>query len=1150
VEADDNFFDLGGDSLLAAQVVSRLRSSLPMYLGVGAIFEAPTINGLVDLVLAAPRSAFAYHATDAEGSSLSSLSSAQERLWFVHQVAPDSAAYNIPSAFRIRGHLDTAALEESFTQILERHESLRTTFADKDGMSVQIVGPPVAFHLILEDLSDLPSALRETEVRRLVTEESLKLFDLSKDIMLRAKLFRLSAQEHVLVITTHHIASDGWSMGLIFHELQELYVSFVQDRAPTLPDLPIQYTDFSQWEKTQLQGGVFDYHGAYWTSHLKDAPDTLELPANDISDARKGEEGCRESYIIPNDLAGRLVELSNKERSTLFITLLAAFKALLYRYTRQNDLVVGVPAADRNLPETEHLIGFFVNVLALRTRLSGAMTLRELIREVREVAVGAYEHQEFPFMRLIEELQPTRTVGRNPFVQVVFALHNTPRSPYDLEIPGLDVSGFEIKDGVFDFDLIFNAIQSEDHLRLLIEYNRHLYTHETIRRMVDHFKTVLEAMVSDPDQSLDNFPLLTPSEYRQVVYEWNDTTTQYPKDLSVDRLFEEQALRTPDAPAVRFEEKQLSYEELDLLSDNMAHHLKRLGAEAGSSVGLYLPRSAEMIAAMLGALKIGAAYLPLDPSYPQERLAFMLKDSDVKVIVTTGALRESLPATYAEYLCVDHDEMKSPPGGIEKQSGVSDGDSLAYIMYTSGSTGTPKAIGIPHRGIVRLALNTNYLEVAPSDVVAQISNASFDAATFEIWDPLLNGACISVIPTTTVLSPRLLAQTLQEKNITILWLTAGLFDRLAVEVPWVFKSLRCIMFGGDVINTDALRMVLSAGPPEILLNMYGPTESTTFTTWYQVRDLPEGAKSVPIGRPIANTQVYILDDSLQPVPIGVPGELYIGGDGLAVGYANMPELTRETFVSNPFADAPGDRLYKTGDIAKYLPDGNIEFLGRGDDQVKIRGFRIQLGEIELVLQQHAAIERAVVLVEGHEEAEMQGSRASDKRLVAYLVLTEISDLSDTELREFLRTKLPDYMVPSEFCVLDEVPLTPHGKLDRETLRGMSRQQLVSSDRYTLPGTRVEKILADIWQEVLHMDQVHAQDKFFDLGGHSLLAMTVPSKIEKATGVRVSPVDIMMQTLGQLATVVEGQMQDERPEGSNNPFHWLFNRLMRRKGRGK
>ena len=953
------------------------------------------------------------------------LSFAQQRLWFLDQWQPGSSTYNLTTAVRLTGVLNFAALERSFNEILWRHEALRTTFATVDGQPVQVVASPKAFALPVMSLQHLPENEREAEARRLVKDERSKPFDLVKGPLFRPTLLQLGEAEHILLLTMHHIVSDGWSMGILSRELTVLYAAFSAGHPSPLPELSIQYGDFAKWQREWLQGEVLERQLSYWKMQLEGIPAVSNLPTDRPRPAVQGYRGKTQYLELTKELTEGLKALSRKEGVTLFMTLLAAFQTLLYRYTSQEDIVVGSPIANRNRPEIEGLIGFFVNTLVLRTDVSGNPSFRELLGRVRKTALGAYEHQDLPFEKLLEELQPERSLSYSPLFQVMFILQNAPNA--GLEFQSLSVSPVRLDTETARFDLTLSIHETAPGLSGALQYNTDLFHDATITRMIGHFQILLKGIVADADLRISDLPILTEAEKHQLLVEWNDTKTDYPKDETVHRLFEARAMQSADGIAVICDEQQLTYAELNRRANQLAHYLlKDAGVRPGDLVGVCLERGFELIVALLGILKAGGAYVPLDPGYPKERLAFMLQDSGANVVTDEDSLG-SLPAMSGRAICLDRDWKDIAKQPSFNPSSQSTADDLAYVIYTSGSTGLPKGVEVRHRGIARLLFGVDYAQLGATQTLLHLAPISFDAATFEVWGALLHGGTCVLFPG-KVPDAADLGTVLKKYRVSTLWLTAGLFNSVIDQRPQALSDVKQLLIGGEALSVPHVRKALEQLSNTQIINGYGPTESTTFTCCYPIpRTLGDDVTSIPLGRPIANTEIYILDDHLNLVPIGVAGELYIGGDGLARGYLNRPDLTMERFIANPFSTQTGARLYKTGDRARYLADGNLEFLGRLDDQVKIRGYRIELGEIETVLRQHPAIQEAVVLV--------QKDDSEDKFLIAYIVSVEHLTPANDDLKNHLRQKAPGLHGPTTFVYLDFLPLTVNGKIDRTALAG-------------------------------------------------------------------------------------------------------------------
>jgi len=1025
------------------------------------------------------------------------LSAAQRRLWLLHRLEPKSPAFNRPMALHLRGALDRQALTYSLAEIIRRHEALRTIFKDKAGKPFQLILEPLPVELETIDLACVPASERQAQARRIAAARAQEVFDLARGPLVRTVLLVLAEQENVLLLVMHHIVFDGWSEAVLTRELIELYEASRLSKPSQLPALSIQYADYAAQQQRKLAAGLLEKQLRYWNRQLEGTP-ALTLTTDYPRPASSVYEAERCSALIPLALADQIRELAQREGATLFMTLLAAFQLLLARYSRQDDIAVGVPIAGRTSLATESLIGCFMNMLVLRADLSGNPSFRELLGRIRETALQAYAHQELPFEKLVEELRPQRELNRWPLFQAMFHLRNLPPTecgtaselrvaPFPLDrasIGGLDIS-VEISD-------------QREGLYCTFTYAAKLFRAETIERMVAHYQTLLAAIVSDPARAIMTLPLMDEQEQRRVLIDWNQTDAAFSPYLC-HQLFEGQVEQRPEASAALFESEQLTYRELNRRANRVAHHLKKAGVVPETVVGIYLERSLEMLVSLLGVLKAGAAYLPLDPSYPGDRLAFMLDDAEVKFLLTREAHLNSLPACSAKLFVLDGIAEEN---GENPSSGATAGN-LAYVIYTSGSTGKPKGVMICHGSLSNhLLWRHSYFPLVRADRVLHKASFSFDDSVWELLEPLTAGACVVMAKPEGHFDSAYLAGLIAEQHISVACFPPPLL-RAVLDEPGLerCRSLRRVTTGGEALTIELQRRFLDRLPVD-LHNGYGPTEATiaaTFFTCERNGDRP----SVLIGRPIANTRIYILDRHLHPVPIGVPGELHIGGAGLARGYLNQPGLTAEKFIPNPFSEDVGSRLYKTGDLARYLPDGNIEFLGRFDDQVKIRGFRIELGEIEAVVNQHPYVKACAVLA--HDDT------SGDRRLVAYIVPDENAPAASADLRDFLRRKLPDYMLPSGFIVLDQLPVTPSGKLDRRALPAPDYSG--SEKAYVAPRTPTEEKLAEIFAAMLKIDRIGIHANFFDLGGHSLLATQVISRVRKTF-----ETDIQLRALFELPTV--------------------------------
>jgi amino acid adenylation domain-containing protein len=1033
------------------------------------------------------------------------LSFAQERLWFLDELEPHNPFYNIPVAVRITGPLNVAAIDQSINEIIRRHEVLRTTCSTIDGNPVQVIAPDASFALPVVDLRDLPNPEREDKARELATQEARKPFDLAHGPLFRATLLWLGEEDYVLLLITHHFVADGWSMGVLHREISALYETFSTGRPSPLPELPIQYADFGHWQRQVLQGQMLETQRAYWKKQLADAPSATELPTDRQRPSVQTYCGATQSFSLPTTLSEAIKALSRRQGVTLFMTLLAAFQTLLHRYTGQEDIVVGTAVSNRNRIETEGLIGPFANNLALRTDLSGSPSFRELLGRVREVAVGAYAHQDLPWEKLIEELRPERDLSRNQLFQILFVFHEHSLEQ-NLKLPGLSVRDFRIELGTARFDLSLGMTSEKNRLSGCVEYNTDLFDPSTITRFLAHFQVLLEAVALDPDQPISTVPLLTEAERHQLLVAWNDTHGDYPKASCLHQLFEEQVTRTPEATAAIFGDQLLTYRKLNACANQLANHLRTLGVGPEVLVGICVERSLEMVVGLLGILKAGGAFVPLDPVSPKERLTVILEDSRLPVLLTQDRLAESFAENGPHIIRLDTDCDMIGRESLENLSIRATPENLAYVTYTSGSTGKPKGVMIENRSVVNVL--TSFIKsygLSAADRILQQTSISFDVSVNEIFPVLCVGGALVLPDKDDVADFERLTRIISKHRVTIIGAAPSLLAALNAE-NYDLSTLRLILSGGEALSYSDVDRLLKA---TMVTNGYGPTETTICALSYDLdpQGLGKDATTIPIGKPLMNYRVYVLDKNLESMPVGCPGELCISGVGLARGYLNAPELTAESFVPSPFI--PGERLYRTGDLARWLPDGNVEFLGRIDDQVKIRGIRIEPAEIEAALDAHEAVRKTVVMA--------WEDRRGDKRLVAYVVLDHESSPTINELRGFMKQKLPGYMVPSAFVFLDALPLTPSGKVDRQALPAPDLDRPRLEETFVAPRTFLETLIAEIWQDVLGVDRVGRYDNFFDLGGHSLLSMQVVARLEKKLGLRVNPGELIFQTLAQLAS---------------------------------
>ena len=1111
----DQFFELGGHSLLATQVVSRIRQAFQVELPLRALFEAPTVAELAERVEALQREEqglLAPPIAPVPRTAPLPLSFAQQRLWFLDQLEPNNPRYNVPHAARLKGHLQPEVLERSLQEIVRRHESLRTSFQVVGDQPVQIIDPEVTVPLVLRDLTSLPEARREEEARRLAREEAQRPFDLTIAPLMRATLLKLAEDDHVLLLNTHHIISDGWSLGVLLREMASLYEAFSADGPSSLPELAVQYADFAAWQREFLAGEILDKQLAYWKEQLSGAPPSLELPTDRPRPPIESFRGAQQAIVLPKELLESLRKLSRVEGVTLYMTLLAAFAVLLSRYSGQQDVVVGTPIAGRNRAEVEKLIGFFANTLVLRTDLSSGPTFRELLARVRQTAMGAFAHQDLPFEKLVEELRPERDLSRNPLIQVIFALQNVPTE--GTRIAGIETTPFSTGTQSAKLDLTLAVTEVSEGLRTAAVYNTDLFDGATIERMLRHYQVLLEGALANPELRLSQLPLLTNDEQQLLLSGWNATQTEYPSQFCLHQWFEQYAARTPDAVACVFDKEHLTYEELNKRANQLAHYLKKRGVGPGQRVGIFVERSLDMMVGLLGIQKSGAAYVPLDPYYPAERIRTILDDAQVPILLTQQALLEALPPHAADVICLDSDW---PQIGQESSSNLvcsARPEDLVYVIYTSGSTGKPKGVQVPHRAVVNLLHSMAHeLSMGPDDVFPALASFAFDMCIPELYLALVTGGRVVVARREMASNGEELAALLRETGATVVHATPTTWS-LLLEAGFTGQGLKRAI-GAEPLPRELCSRLLEADSS--LYNFYGPTETTVWSAFHHFQSSDE---PVVLGRPLANTQIYILDKELQPVPIGVLGEIHIGGDGVTCGYLNLPEPTAEKFIADRFASQANARMYKTGDLGRFLPDGRIEFMGRIDHQVKIRGFRIELGEIETVLARHVAVQDCVVIA--------REDVAGDKRLVGYVVPAAGRKVNAAELRNWVKERLPEYMVPVAWVEMPSLPLTPNGKVDRKNLPAPEYQRAELAGEYQEARTPAEEVMAGIWAEVLKLDRVGIHDQFFELGGHSLLATQVVSRIRHAFQVEL-PLRALFEapTVAELAERVEALQREEQ-----------------------
>jgi amino acid adenylation domain-containing protein len=1036
---------------------------------------------------------------------------AQQQLWFLNQLEPDSP-FNISIAVRLNGSLKVDALEQTLDAIVDRHHALRTVFATVDETLVQVVLPPRSVVLNTIDLTHLSEDRSQIDVDRLLKFEPLRPFNLATDLMLRPTLIRLNDREHILLLVMHHIASDGWSVGILFREFASFYAGFAAGNPVLMTKLPIQYVDFADWQRQWLTGDVLASQLEYWRQHLADAPRFLTLTTDRPRPSIQTFQGGTKYFQIDRELTQAIRAICQQSGATLFMVLFAAFATLLSRYSGQDDVVIGSPIANRQRSEVESIVGCFINTLALRTKLQGNPTFLELLAQVRETTLGAYDRQDFPLERLVEELQPERSLSHALLFQTMFVLQNAPMEK--LELPELSLDLLELEDLSAQNDLFLSMAETDGGLTAELGYNSDLFDRSTIDRFATNFQTLLASIVANPNQRVAQLPLLG-IEQEKLLDKWNDTQVAYPLNTCFPQLFEQQVASTPDAIAVVFKNQQLTYQQLNDRANRWAKHLVKLGVETETIVALMGDRNIDFLTAVLAIFKAGGAYLPLNPEHPVERMQQVLSQGKVPfilaqqqylsaVISIVGQLKIKPQLLYIE----DLDRLEYSTENLPIRSTP---DNLAYVIYTSGSTGTPKGAMLEQRGMVNhLFAKITDLNLTANDPIAQTATQTFDISIWQFLVALLVGGTVEIIPTEIATDPTQLFALVEDRQISILEIVPSLLRMMIQQIidgatPTKLSNLRWLLLTGEALPPQLCRQWFDYYPTIPMLNAYGPTECSDDVTHYPIESPPApSVLNLPIGHPISNTQLYILDNHLQSVPIGVAGELYVGGAGVGRGYLNAPELTEAVFIPNPFSHSARARLYKTGDKGRYLADGNIEFLGRIDFQVKIRGFRIELGEIEAVLNLHPQVQEAIAIA--------REEQAGNQYLAAYIVPS--SPIETSDLRDFIKQKLPDYMVPNALIFLDRIPLTANGKIDRHALP-IPDLKFSSIDTFTLPTTSTQIELAQLWADILNLPEVGIHHNFFELGGHSLLATQIMSRLRSTFGV-----ELPLRRLFELPTIAE------------------------------
>ena len=1133
VGVNDNFFELGGDSLVASRILSRVRTAFGASLPLRAFFERPVISHIARLLEVArtekSETQFSVVGTIPRGEEIP-LGCSQERVWFLQKLDLSSIAYNFQATLHISGPLNVEALERSLTSMVLRHEILRTTFVEKDGRAVQQIHPPTPVVLPVINLRHIETDRLDETTKRLIQAEITKRFELGRLPLIRWILISLRESEHLLLHVEHHLIHDGWSFNVFLGELFEFYKSYTSGKPFQLLPPTVQFADFAAWQQHYRHSEAMQIQASYWKKKLFGSLPVSELPTDYIRPRVQTFRGGLFRIPLSPELCRNLRSFAQEEEASLFVVMMSAFFALTYHYVRQDDFCVGSSVANRQRPETEGLLGMLVNNVVLRAQMSAGLSFHKLLEQVRILNFEAYENQDVPFQDVVQSLNLNHDLSSNPLFQTTFNFHNSSAA-----LPELPELKLRLAEGVgnggakFDLGVIvipsteqrlsLNPEWNKDAVVMLWEYNTGLFEEGTITRMIRHYQRLLEAMIAAPDQALTEASLLTDFERQQVIHEWNRTQAEIPRDKCVHELFEAQVENRPHALAIVQNERKLTYAELNCLANQMAHHLRSLGVQPGESVALLLERSIDLVIAELAVLKCGAVYVPLDSSFPQERKAFMVADTSAKFVLSTER------AQFAEKTGVQRINIATQDlagFATDDLKMALHSDATAYVMYTSGSTGQPKGIMVPHRAIKRLVLNNGYAKFDADVRMGFVANPTFDPSTLELWAPLLHGGVAVVIPQEEVLDSGKFRQALKRQAVNVLVLTAGLFHQYADALMEEFGALRYLIVGGDVLDPQVVSRVLRGDCPEHLLNVYGPTEATTLVTTYEIAVPPENLRRIPIGRPISNTQLYILNEASQPVPIGVTGELYIGGAGLAHGYFNHPELTAERFAPNMFSGEPGARMYRTGDLCRWKEDGTVDFIGRNDFQVKVRGFRIELEEIEARLADYPGIGNAVVVAREDE--------SGNRRLVAYYTCAEIADqqVGDNAqlLRAHLAARLPEYMLPAAFVRMASLPLTTNGKLDRKALPPPAGDAYIARE-YEAPQGDMETTLAAIFEETLKVERVGRHDNFFELGGHSLLVTKLISRVRSVLGVELVIQNVFeFPTVGGLAPIAEKLIFDE------------------------
>jgi amino acid adenylation domain-containing protein len=1054
------------------------------------------------------------------------LSFAQELMWLLDHLI-DTSAYHVPRALRMKGPLHVEALEFALNKIVERHEVLRTTYQEVDGHPMQFVSPSATVHLDVIDLSGMETEEREREANRILVAEGKRKFDFVHDLMLRTILMRLGNDEHILLLVSHHIASDGQSKAALFRELKTFYLAYCEGKTVELPPLPIQYSDFAMWQRDWMSGDVLHQHLAFWKETLSGAPTLLELPTDNPRPALQSFEGARQFLRCPDGMLGNFKALCRKEGATMFMTMLAAFGTLLWRWSGQEDMLIGTPVSGRSRTELEPLIGYFSNSVVLRMNMGGDPTFRELLKQTKEVALAAYSHQHLPFEKLVTEMQPQRDLSYSPMYQVMFSVGEY--KDLGIELPGMEITPIIIDRGVAKFDMTLGMTELKGDLMCNIEYCSALFEPATMQRLADQFQNLLQGIVDNPDSRISALPMLTAEDRHKIICTWNETEQVKPDGLLVPQMFEKQVERNPDATAVVYEHRRLTYRELNARANQLGHYLKKRGVGPETRVVVCVERSPEMVLGVMGVMKAGGAYVPLDAIYAKERLSVIIPDSECPVVITQTTLLPRLPETNAEIVTLDGDWSKIAAESEENPKCELTPDTLAYVVYTSGSTGIPKGVMINHGGFAILfhGYERSYGIGSPNDAWMLMANFSFDVFSSDLIRTLCSGSKFVICPMELLLNPEGLYVLMRRENVTCAEFVPAVLRNLTAYLQQTNQKLdfmRVLVCSSDAWSMADARTTLEVCDPKLrVINAYGVTEATIDSTYMDIT--PErlrGSGFVAIGKPIPNSTTYVLDRYMEPCPVGIPGVLYIGGPGVARGYLRRPELTAEKFVADPFSNVPGAKLYNSGDAARYLPDGNVVFLGRVDNQVKIRGFRIELGEIEAAISKHPSVQQVVVIA--------RELRPGDLGLVAYVVAKPGVTIDIHDVRASLKGKLPIYMLPAAFEVLEKIPLSANRKVDRKALPAPKQKSVDLAEAFVAPRNEKEDKLASLWSEVLHFSPIGVNDNFFELGGHSLMAIQVISRVRNHFGVEL-PLRVLFEnpTVAELCVAIESHSNGSKPK---------------------